>query len=489
MINTWSEKEEYSHGFLLPVVAAYLIWQKRDRLELIKFDGSWLGVLIVIFGGALLIAGKIATISTMGQYAFLFVLAGFTLAFTGLRGFREIWLPLAILVFMVQLPTFIYHNLSSQLQLISSQIGVWLIRLFDISVYLEGNVIDLGTMKLQVVEACSGLRYLFPLMAMGVIIAILYKAPAWKRWFVFLSTIPITILMNSFRIGAIGVMVEYWGQEMAEGFLHDFEGWVVFMAALGVLLLEIVLLTRLTGDRRPFRDVFALDSPAPSDPAANVRHRTVPKPFYAAIGIIAVTYSVVINLGDRTLIHPDREALQAFPARIGEWESRREQMEQIYVDFLGFDDYLLANYHREGNPPINLYIAHYDVQAEGTGTVHSPRSCLPGGGWRIKELTQETLEGIEVSGKPLTVNRVLITMGDQRTLVYYWLQQRGRIITNEFMAKWWIFWDGVTRRRTDGSLVRLTLDIRSFPQSEDADKELTKFVRLIAPELPRFIPD
>ena len=164
-------------------------------------------------------------------------------------------------------------------------------------------------------------------------------------------------------------------------------------------------------------------------------------------------------------------------------------MEQIYTDVLRLDDYLLADYQRTGRGPINLYIAYYDVQAQGEGTIHSPRSCLPGAGWRIKELTQETMDNIKVAGKSLHVNRVLITMGDQSILVYYWLQQRGRIITNEYVAKWWIFWDALTQSRTDGALVRLTLDLGSFPQTEDADKELTEFVRLIAPELPRFIPN
>ena len=108
-------------------------------------------------------------------------------------------IPLFFLVFMIPLPNFLLNNLSTKLQLISSELGVAVIRLFDISVYLEGNVIDLGVYKLQVVEACSGLNYLFPLMSLSFIMADLYKAPFWKRAIVFLSSIPITIIMNSFN--------------------------------------------------------------------------------------------------------------------------------------------------------------------------------------------------------------------------------------------------------------------------------------------------
>src|ERR1039457_5061617 len=140
---------------------------------------------------------------------------------------------------MVPLPEFLYQNVSAELQLLSSEIGVWFIRLFGISVYLEGNVIDLGAYRLQVAEACSGLRYLFPLMIIGFLVAYFFKTAFWKRALLFLSSIPITILMNSLRIGAIWLMVEHWGESMEEVSVHEFQGWVVFMASGALLVLEM----------------------------------------------------------------------------------------------------------------------------------------------------------------------------------------------------------------------------------------------------------
>ncbi len=488
VVRSWFDKEEYSHGILIPFVAAFLVWQKKDQLAQIDFRGAWSGLALVVIGGSLFLLGELSTIYTVVQYAFLVTLVGLFIAVMGWQGFKTIWLALALLIFMIPLPNFLYNNLSSQLQLISSEIGVWFIRLFDISVYLEGNVIDLGSMKLQVVEACDGLRYLFPLMTLGVIIAIFYRVHLWKRWFVFLSSIPITVLMNSFRIGAIGLTVEYWGKEMAQGFLHDFEGWAVFMASFAVMLLEIVLLTRLTGDRRPFREVFALELPAPTNPDADVHTRILPKPFYAAIAILGLLVIVSLSLGERKEIQVNRETFDRFPSQVGEWRGDPEQMEQQYVRALAFDDYLLADYMNATGLPLNLYIAYYDSQRKGA-SVHSPRSCLPGGGWRIKRLTQERLAGVTVSETPLTVNRVLMTKGDQQALVYYWLQQRGRVITNEYMAKWWIFWDALTRNRTDGALVRLTVPIAASRTVDLADTQLKDFTAAISKDLPRFIPD
>ena len=128
------------------------------------------------------------------------------------------------MIFAIPLPYFIDASLSLKLQLISSQLGAFFIRLFQVPVYLDGNIIDLGTYKLQVVDACSGLRYLFPLLSLSFLAAYLFHAPIWQRVLVLLSSIPITILMNGFRIGMVGVTVDRWGPRMADEALHFFEG-------------------------------------------------------------------------------------------------------------------------------------------------------------------------------------------------------------------------------------------------------------------------
>ncbi len=223
--------------------------------------GSWWGVALLLIAISCNFAGELGSLYVVQQYAAVVALYALVLAFTGPQVFRILWMPLLILVFMIPLPNFIYNNLSANLQLISSSIGVKVIRLFNIPVFLEGNVIDLGTYKLQVAEACSGLRYLFPLMTLGFIMAYFFQAAFWKRALLFLSSIPITIFMNSFRIGVIGVLVAHYGIRQAEGFLHDFEGWVIFMASTAVMLLEIVVLSKIGRDSRPWREIFGIDLP------------------------------------------------------------------------------------------------------------------------------------------------------------------------------------------------------------------------------------
>ena len=371
------------------------------------------------------------------------------------------------------------------MQFLSSEIGVAVIRLFDISVHLEGNVIDLGSYKLQVVEACSGLRYLFPLMALGFIVAYFFDGAMWKKAVIFLSTIPITVLMNSFRIGAIGVMVEYWGIEMAEGFLHDFEGWVIFMACLGVLIVEMWFLARIGPDKKPLRVAFGIDFPEPTPKDVQRVSRTIPAPFYFALSVLLVAALSSQLLPERQELVPERKEFASFPSKIDNWHGRRDTLESIFLDELKLDDYLLADFS-DDESSINLYMAYYASQRKGQ-SAHSPRTCLPGGGWKIKDLTPIVLDTPALSS--LKVNRVEIQRGEYRQLVYYWFQGRGRNITNEYLVKWFIFWDSLRIQRTDGALLRLTVMVPPGQNMDSAENKLKDFLGDVYPFLDEFVPN
>jgi exosortase D (VPLPA-CTERM-specific) len=489
LVSIWGSREEYSYGYLIPVVTLFLIWQKKPQLEKTPFTGSWLGLVVMMLGFGLLVLGNLSTLFIVVQYAFLVVLAGIALTLMGREAFKIIAAPLALLVFMIPLPQFFLQEISNQLQLVSSQIGVWVIRLFGISVFLEGNVIDLGAYKLQVVEACNGLRYLFPLMTLGFIITYFFHAAFWKRAIVFLSTIPITILMNSFRIGVIGVLVEYWGPSMAEGFLHDFEGWVIFMACTGVLVAEIWVLSRIGGDRRPLREVFGIELPEPTPADAQIERRSFPAPLGAAVVVVLLGAITAYTLPQRAELIPSRQDFAAFPTTVGSWHGKDGRIEQIYLDALKLDDYILADFEKAGGPPVNFYVAYYASQRKGQ-SAHSPRTCIPGGGWKIVSLAPYAVDGVTtMNGQALMVNRTVIQMGDYRQLLYYWFQQRGRNLTNEYLVKWYLFWDALTRNRTDGGLVRLTTLVRTDESLTDGDRRLMEFARIVSPQLKDYIPE
>jgi EpsI family protein len=171
---------------------------------------------------------------------------------------------------------------------------------------------------------------------------------------------------------------------------------------------------------------------------------------------------------------------------IGRWQGRHESLEDVYQETLAFDDYVLANYRTGEGALVNLYSAYYSSQRTGR-SAHSPRACLPGGGWRILSLERQD---IPVPGRavPLPANRVVIELGGQRQVVYYWFQQRGRTLTNEYLVKWYIFQDALFRNRTDGALVRLTGFVTDEASEEDADAAVRAFAADLVPLLDRYVP-
>ena len=480
------EFPEYNHGYMIPFVAVYLLWLRAREISAASFQGSWLGIGIVLLALAVLFLGDRSAVYVLMQYAFILMFWALAYAAGGARAIRLMWVPLLYLAFMVPLPDFLAQKLTAGLQLVSSQIGVAVIRLARIPVFLEGNVIDLGNYKLQVAEACSGMRYLFPLLSFGFLCAVLFRGRWWQKLILLVSTVPITILMNSFRIGVIGILVNFYGIEQAEGFLHDFEGWVIFMASVGILFLEVWIFARM--ERRRFLEVFGLDLPPLHDLVTLVRGIRPNRTFVAAVAVLAGAAVLSQAVPPPPTLIPERSRLTNFPLTIGDYKGKESALEQIYQDALLVSDYLMARFTRgPADMPVDLWIAYYDSQVKGA-SVHSPQSCLPGGGWQMRDFRPHVIANVGADGGSLTVNRVEIAMGDKRMLVYYWFPQRGRQLTNEYLVKWYIFWDGLTTNRTDGSLVRLITYVNDKTDLGAADARLEEFVRLMDPKLAYYLP-
>jgi exosortase D (VPLPA-CTERM-specific) len=493
MVSQWAILEEYSYGYFIPLICAFLIWQKSDVLRQHEMRGAWSGLALVALGIAMGTAGNLSAVRLFSQYGFIVAMFGLAVGFIGWRGTRRVAMPLAILLFMIPLPQFLLRELSQQLQLLSSQLGVELIRLFGISVFLEGNVIDLGNYKLQVVDACSGLRYLFPLMVLGFLAAYFFNGAWWKRVVIFLSTIPLTIVINSLRIGLIGVTVEHYGPAMADGLLHDFEGWFMFMVCIVLLIGEMALLARIGGKPESLRTVFGLEYPEPIANGTPINYQKFPTPMLVGGLLLACVGAATLWAPQRDQIRPERTAFSQFPMRLaGDWVGRTEKLEPDIVAWLAFDDYLLANFSRGEGPWVNFYSTYYGSQSGG-GSTHSPRTCIPGGGWEIKQLTETPLRlnpsSDASASTTMVVNRVVIQKGEQRQLVYYWFDQRGRVLTNEFAVKWYILRDGITDHRSDGALMRLVTPVPPNEDLAQADARLTGFLSTISPMLRDYVPN
>lgn len=489
LYGVWNLQPEYSHGVIIPFLSAYLIWRRRDELRQLPFTGSWGGLVILCLGLALRWVGETTTMRTIEHYALLVVIYGAVLALIGPALFRKLWVPLLLLIFAMPLPTFFDSAVSLQLRLWSSQLGVWFIRAAGVSVLLEGNVIDLGGYKLEVADACSGLRYLLPLMTLAFIMAYLYRAPLWKRAVVFLSSIPITVLMNSLRIGFIGITVDRWGQSMAEGLLHDFEGWIVFMFSTAAVFGVALGLSKLGTAGRPealfsFGPGASTAKPAARAPDAA---QVVPASFIAVTVLIVADAIFGTAIPVPTLNAPARASFDVFPTRIGDWVGQREPLDAMYLNTLMLDDYVQSNFRSPDGHVINFYSAYYSRQ-DLDRHVHSPRECIPGGGWEIQQLATRPFPGT-AAGSTFLANRAIIGQGNDRAIVYYWFQARERRVTNDYKMKWYLWWDALTRRRTDGALVRFVAPLTANDTEAAVDARVMAFAAKLNPLLPHYIPE
>ena len=485
----WNTQEAYSHGYFIPLVTLLFIWEQKPQLQANQFKPSWLGPGVLFFALLLFVLGELTALYYLSQISFILVFFGLSLALLGRQGTKLTYIPLGLLIFAIPIPGFLEATLTAKLQLVSSKLGVELIRICNIPVFREGNLIDLGLYKLEVAEACSGLTYLYPLLWFGCILAYLYRTTWWKRVVVILSTIPVAIFLNSARIGFIGVLVNLFGSSMAQGFLHAFEGWVIFMICVGILLTEMWLMTFLGSDRRPFSEVFGLELRVSAKPnKEDFEVRPLSKPYLLAAAMIAVTAVASGFIAERAESTPPRSDFTTFPMVIDQWHGQTTVLEKDVLDVLRLTDYVLANFKRGTESPISFYAAYYASQRKGTAP-HSPAVCMPGGGWQITELTQSSLPSTAIPGGAFNYNRVIIRNGENAQLVYYWYQERGRRIASEYWAKWYLFQDALLMNRTDGALVRLVTPLRAGEPEEAADQRLAEFVTAVAPLLREYVPD
>lgn len=475
LIQSWSA-EEYSYAYIVPAIAALMLWhilaEHRPRPT-----PAWTGSAVVFFGIGLLVVGELSTLRQIAHYGFLATLTGIGLTFLGHRAMRLALPAFVYLLFAIPLPPQLHNSMSLDMQLWSSTLGVWLLDGLGRSVFQDGNVIDLGGFKLQVVDACSGLRYLFPLLSFSYLVAYTLSDRMWKKAVILLSALPITIGMNALRIAIIGLTVDLWGIEMAQGVLHDFEGWTIFAGCTAILLAEAWVLSRIAG-RGTFRlDLFTRPEGKLLDGPVRLNG-----PGYVALCLLSAATALSVSglLVDRKSPELPVVWLGQLPVNIGEWRGRTDSLDPATLKSLALDDYWLADYSTsDSEPPISLYVAYYRQQTMGSA-IHSPSTCIPGGGWRVESTEHRA---VHVGAQTIPIARLVIRRGEARQLVYYWFDERGKIVTSQLGAKWSLLVDSILLNRTDGSLIRILTAIGPQETMDQAEARLAAFLSAAYPPI------
>ena len=482
---------EYSHGPVIPLISALLLLRqlkqyppspgpKRDR---------WIGVTFVLASIALATLGKLAGIADIVAYATILWIGGILLVSFGWSTGRHLWPPVLHLVYMLPLPGVLYYKMSTWLQLVSSELGVWLLHLMAVPVFLDGNIIDLGVTQLHVAEACSGLRYLFPILSFSYVFAVLYRGPFWHKAVLLISAAPITLVLNSVRIAVVGYFVNIWGVDWVDDFTQLFEGGVIFIASILILIVLARAMLLLHPRKTTLLEALDLDSEAVLSQLTRLRfvHPSGAMILSALImSGAAIAWQMVPG---RETAPIGREGFTAFPRQLGEW--RRDGVPQSLSprieSRLGADDYHMAVFERPGAAAtVEFFSAWYADQSKGG--VHSPEICMPGGGWEIEWLERTDVAEALGYQTAFNINRAIIRKGESRMMVYYWFEQKGRRIAWDFAAKYYLLLDGIRTGRTDGALVRLTTPILPGEDPVDSEARLKEILYVVDDALPRFIP-
>ena len=481
---------EYSHGPLIPVLSGLLFLRQLKEYppNFGAVNDRWVGVVVIIIAVLFGAIGRMANIADIVAYALILWVGGILLVSFGWKTGRHFWPPVLHLVYMLPLPDTLYYKMSATLQLISSELGVWFLGLLSVPVFLQGNIIDLGVLKLHVAEACSGLRYLFPILSFSYIFAVLYQGPMWHKAILLISAAPITVLMNSIRIAIAGVLAQNYGVEWLDGFTHFFEGWVIFVACILLLFGLAWIMLKLQRRKITLIEALDLDTSGLGTQAARLRLvQASPAMISAAVLVMAASLAWTA-LPERGQIQPDRRSFITFPDAIGAWQQvgSPKQLSPDVEQALKANDYHDISLGNGDLPAVGLFMAWYADQSEGG--VHSPEICLPGAGWEIAWLERSDIGPALNQSDPFDINRAIIQKGETRMMVYYWFEQKGRRVAWDFAAKLWLIVDGVRTGRTDGGMIRLTTLIGPNETDAQAEARLMDVLRGIKDEIPRYMP-
>jgi exosortase len=237
LVTDWWQIPDFSHGFLVPIFAAYLVWAKRETLLNTKVAPTWSGVAVVALGLLVLLLGVYGAELFLSRVSLVILLAGLVQSFGGWQLLKELRFPLLVLLLAIPIPAIIFNEITFPLQILASKLASALLPLFGVPVLREGNIIELSAMKLEVAEACSGIRSLVSLFTLAIFYGYFLEKSILRRAVLAVASIPIAIAANAVRIFGTGLCVQYWDPDKALGFFHEFSGWVMFLVSLGCLFI------------------------------------------------------------------------------------------------------------------------------------------------------------------------------------------------------------------------------------------------------------
>jgi len=382
-----------------------------------------------------------------------------------------------MLAFIVPLPPVVNTMITFKLKMIASTLSADMLRAAGIAVFQQGNIIDMGSKQLQVVDACSGLRYFMTMVVISLLVGYLFTKGWWRRSILLLLVFPLSSFVNGLRIFITGILIINGYEKLAEDFYHEFTGIVIFLLAGAFLVLTALIL----------RKIGRQDTTTLADPGGNSFRPALPATLALITCTVFISSGMAMRSASTELIIPDRLTFDSFPMEIAGWQGKRNYLSEEVLTVLGSDDYLNAYFTREDMPnQISLLIPYYKMQTSAN-SVHAPTTCLLGGGWDLKKSIDHVVR--ITADEQITIKTMVLEKENSKLLSSYFYYQRGRVMTDQLSHKLYLIQDSFAKRRSDGALVRVEMNVGPNQNMEDAIAIQNSFIMQMFPLLPKYVPN
>jgi len=460
MVARWNSSPMYSFGYMVPAVALFLLWTRREALDDVTPRGSsGVGLAVVALAAFLLLSGQVMGVQVLQQLAFLVALAAVVLVLYGVEVLRRTWVAWAYLLLMVPFWDGLTEPLHLPFQRLSASLGLRLLHAAGVPAYQEDTLLFLPALTIEVARACSGINYVIAVVALGLPLAYLYLHGFWRRVLLVLGAVGIAAVSNGLRIALIALL-SYWNVgSPLHGPLHVLHGLFVSGVGYGALFGGLWLLM-------PRRHENAARASSASSNTPRHLPRTgwdgFPAPRAMALTALFLALSAAPwALAPKPAVRA--QSLSALPLRIDGWASDGAPL-VLERWWRRADDESFRRYERRGGEAVDTAIAWYGLQEQGRELV----SHLTDGLRRRSSITTVPL----ATGKSMQVNLVRGRLGARERIGLFWYEIEGRPVASAAAAKWWTLWGVLTKRRNDGFIVVLLADPRDEVAQIEGLKDL-----------------